>query len=293
MKSFSLATRDPLCYSRAMKFEILHRTHFAYAAPVRESFNEVRLQPLSNEHQTVDSFLLRVLPSTRLRHYRDLYLNCVHHFEIPQPHASLLIESRLEVTTHPAVVPGLDARPAARTLLGQALESGRCYDFIQESRYVDTSPETWRLAVDATEGEDDIWQSALRLMKFVHGHIAYQSRSTHVHTHMREVLTQRQGVCQDFAHVMLGLCRSLRIPALYVSGYLATETASATHAWVEIFVPGAGWQGLDPTHNRVADGSYVKLGVGRDYADVPPVSGSYKGTRERTMTVEVSIQPRQ
>src|SRR5947207_14827633 len=104
-------------------------------------------------------------------------------------------------------------------------------------------------------------------MNFVHGHVAYQSKSTQVHTHMREVLAQRRGVCQDFAHVMLGLCRALRIPALYVSGYLATEAASATHAWTEVFVPGLGWQPLDPTHNRVPDEMYVKIGVGRDYAD--------------------------
>jgi transglutaminase-like putative cysteine protease len=256
---------------------------------VRESFNEVRLQPPSNDWQTVNSFLLKVFPPTRLRHYRDLHLNCVHHFEIPDPHASLMIESRFEVATHPPPSLSLDGRPAPRALLGQALETARCYDFVQESRYVDTTPETWRLAVDATEGEDDLWQCALRLMRFVHGHIAYQSKSTHVHTHMRDVLAQRRGVCQDYAHVLLGLCRSMRIPALYVSGYLATEAASATHAWIEVFIPGAGWQALDPTHDRIPDGNYVKIGVGRDYADVPPVSGNYKGTTERTMTVDVKV----
>jgi transglutaminase-like putative cysteine protease len=114
-----------------------------------------------------------------------------------------------------------------------------------------------------------------------------------VHTHMREVLEQRRGVCQDLAHVMLGLCRTLRIPALYVSGYLATETANATHAWTEVYVPGVGWQALDPTHNRQPDEAYVKLAVGRDYADVAPVKGTYKGTTQRAMTVEVKITARE
>ena len=86
-------------------------------------------------------------------------------------------------------------------------------------------------------------------MKYVNGLLTYESNSTHVHTHMSEVLKDRRGVCQDFAHLMLGLCRALKIPARYVSGYLATEAASATHAWVEVFVPGHGWRGLDPTHN--------------------------------------------
>ena len=110
---------------------------------------------------------------------------------------------------------------------------------------------------------------------------------------VEDVLTLRRGVCQDYAHVMLGLCRTLRIPALYVSGYLATEIASATHAWVEVFIPGMGWQGLDPTHNCLPNENYVKIGVGRDYADVPPVSGTYKGTTERTMAVDVKISRRE
>ena len=275
-----------------MRWDIQHTTHFAYASPVRDSFNEVRLQPFSNEHQTVEAFDLRIAPLARVRQYQDFYANSVHHFEIVEPHTELLVESRLRVTTHPPPALSLDARPAPLARLPEALRTERCSDFVLESRYVDTSPETWRLAVDAIEGENDVWQGALRLMAFVHGHLAYQSHSTQVHTHMREVLARRQGVCQDFAHVLLGLCRALRIPALYVSGYLATETASATHAWVEVFVPGAGWQGLDPTHHRPPDESYVKIAVGRDYADVAPVKGTYKGTTERTMKVAVRVERR-
>jgi transglutaminase-like putative cysteine protease len=275
-----------------MKFEILHRTQYTYAVPVRESFNELRLQPFSDERQAVDSFLLKILPATRLQHYRDFYLNCVHHFEIVEPHTALLIESRVNVTTRGAGGLALEARPAPMSSLKDALPLGRCYDFVQASTYVDLSPETWRLAIDATQGESDVWQIALKLMRFVNGHLSYQSKSTSVHTHMQDVLKQRRGVCQDFAHVLLGFCRTLRIPALYVSGYLATEAASATHAWVEVFVPGHGWQALDPTHNRVPDEQYVKIGVGRDYADVAPVKGTYKGTTERTMNVEVMIETR-
>ncbi len=275
-----------------MHWNIRHTTRFAYAAPVRDSFNEVRLQPFSNEHQTVDAFDLRIFPTARVRQYHDFYSNCVHHFDIVEPHAELVVETHLQVSTHPK--PGLapDTRPAPLARLKEAFGVGRCYDFVQASRYVDTEPETWRVAVEAVQGEDDVWQCALRLMNFVHQHIDYQSQSTQVHTHMSEVLARRRGVCQDFAHVMLGLCRTLRIPALYVSGYLATETASATHAWTEVFVPGAGWQPLDPTHNRRPDEAYVKIGVGRDYADVAPVKGNYKGTTDRAMNVSVQIERR-
>jgi transglutaminase-like putative cysteine protease len=89
---------------------------------------------------------------------------------------------------------------------------------------------------------------------------------------------------------MLSLCRALKIPALYVSGYLATEIASATHAWVEVLIPGIGWRALDPTHNCQPGETYVKIAVGRDYADVAPLTGQYKGTTERTMRVAVSVR---
>lgn len=275
-----------------MKYDIVHRTRYTYASPVRESFNEVRLKPVSNEHQTLDSFLLKVLPATRLRHYNDFYSNHVCHFDIPEPHSTLLIESRTEITTRNPAPLANDATPAPLSGLAEAVRINRCYDFLQPSRFVDATPETWRLALDAMEGVDDTWQAALALMRFVTGHLAYAPNTTHVHTHMREALVARRGVCQDFAHVMIGLCRAVKIPALYVSGYLATQNASATHAWMEVFIPGHGWRGLDPTHNRQTDETYIKLAVGRDYADVPPVSGHYKGTSERKMEVEVEIRNR-
>ena len=274
-----------------MKWEIFHRTRYLYTSPVRESFNELRLQPLTNKQQTVVSFLLKILPAAQLRHYLDFYSNCVHHFELAEPHSTLTVESQAVVTTHAPPPLALEARPAPLGELPAAARSERCFDYLLASRFVDLGPETWRLAVDATTGQTDVWQSALSIMRFLHGHLKYDPDSTHVHTHMREVIEQRRGVCQDFAHVMLGMCRSIHLPALYVSGYLAAETASATHAWVEVFVPGHGWQALDPTHNRPADETYVKLAVGRDYADVPPISGHYKGTTDRKMEVEVRITP--
>ena len=274
-----------------MKWQIAHRTGYSYQSPVRESFNEVRLKPVTNEHQTVDSFLIKVLPAARLRHYHDFYSNCVHHFEIPEPHQTLMVESLVEVTTHPPLLLDSGATPFPLTRIGEAASQERCFDFVQASRYVDLSPETWRLAMDAIAAETDTWQAALSILRFVHGYLSYVPNATTVQTPMRDVLRQRRGVCQDYAHVMLGLCRTLKIPALYVSGYLASEKASATHAWVEVFIPGTGWQGLDPTHNCRPGETYIKIAVGRDYADVPPVSGHYKGTLERTMSVQVEVRP--
>jgi transglutaminase-like putative cysteine protease len=271
-----------------MRFQIVHRTRYAYASPVKESFNEIRLKPVTNEHQNVESFLLKIIPPSRLRHYDDFYKNVVHHFEVPEPHSSVLVEALTTVSTKSIALP-LDATPAPLSRLPECAKTERCFDYLLPSRYVDWDPESWRLAVDTTQGITDIWQAAVAIMRFIHGNFRYTPLSTHVHTHMRQVLQQRQGVCQDFAHVMLGLCRSQKIPALYVSGYLATESASASHAWIEVFVPDVGWRGLDPTHNCAVDENYVKIAVGRDYADVTPVSGHYKGTLDRRMEVTVDI----
>lgn len=274
-----------------MKWEIIHRTHYVYAAPVRDSFNEARLQPFSDEWQSVDHFLLKVLPAAQLRHHHDFFSNVVHHFEINEPHSTLTVESNLHVTTRarPWLEESAQLWPLER--IDAAARESRVFDFLQESRFVALSPDVWRLAIDATHGTTDTWQAALALMRFVHNHLEYQPNSTGVHTHARDVLADQRGVCQDFAHVLLSLCRSLQIPALYVSGYLATESASATHAWVEVLIPGIGWRPLDPTHNRQTDETYVKIAVGRDYADVAPVTGNYKGTTDRRMEVSVSISP--
>ncbi len=274
-----------------MRYDILHCTSYVYASPVRDSFNDVRLHPVPNPDQTVESFILKVLPAARLSHYVDFYRNWVHHFEIPESHKYLSIESRSRVTTHPPVPLSATEAICPFDKLCEATNVERCFDYLQSSRYIEMETEVWRLAVDATMDRKDVWLAVLGLMEFVHGYLKYESKSTHVHTHMREVLKERRGVCQDFAHLMIGLCRSLKIPARYISGYLATEDASATHAWVEAFVPGVGWRALDPTHNRQMDETYVKIGHGRDYADVPPIAGNYRGTLERTMTVDVKITP--
>lgn len=274
-----------------MKFDIFHRTRYDYASPVRDSFNDVRLQPMPIPEQSVESFLLKVLPAARLTHFKDFYSNWINHFEIVEPHSYLLIEAQSRVTTRPLPPLPPDEKLCSFEKMREAPNIERCFDYLRESRFVELSPGAWKLAIDATVGIDDAWLAVLALMKYVHGFLKYESFSTHVHTHMSEVLRNRRGVCQDFSHLMIGLCRLLKIPARYVSGYLATEIASATHAWVEVYIPRHGWRGVDPTHNCQINETYVKLGNGRDYGDVPPISGNYRGTREHKMEVEVKITP--
>ncbi len=278
-----------------MKLHVLHRTRFKYATSVHESFNEARLQPVSTGPQVCHSFVLKILPSTRLRHYLDFHLNFVHLFEINQPHTELTVEASAVVTTGgtPALPAETVCAPLAR--IGECAQLERCYDFLQSSTYVELNVDLWKLALDATDGQTDAWQAAQAIMRHIHREFRYQPAVTHAHTHMREVLAARAGVCQDFAHVMIGLCRALKIPARYVSGYLYNgpddqlKGAQASHAWVEVYVLGHGWCGLDPTNNLLVQGHHVKVATGRDYADVSPLKGTYRGTAKRELTVEVLV----
>ena len=136
---------------------------------------------------------------------------------------------------------------------------------------------------------------ARRLCSHIFKTFAYRPRSTGVGTLATDALKLRTGVCQDFAHVALGLCRCSGIPARYVSGYFIQskrhpDEEEASHAWVEVFIPGFGWAAFDPTHDRPADERYIKVAGGRDYADIRPVSGTYRGGKTRSLNVEVQVR---
>ena len=277
-----------------MRLDVLHRTRYRYAEPVRDSFNQLRVRPVDAPQQDCERFLLRVLPPVRLRHYLDLHANHVNFFELHEAHSSLEIECRSRVVTRtPPPVPE-DAFPLARAAECARME--RCHEYLQPSRYVDPSPDAWRLAVDAAHGCADLWRAALAVGRAVHREFRYEPGATNAQTPADEVFRGRRGVCQDFAHVALAMCRSLGIPARYVSGYLYNgpkellRGAQASHAWCEVFVPGTGWRGIDPTNDQLADERYVRVAVGRDYADVAPVQGSYRGTADQELTVEVDVQ---
>jgi transglutaminase-like putative cysteine protease len=277
-----------------MLIHTLHRTSFLYAGDAHESFNEVRLRPRDGRNQSCRAFALRVEPEGPIRDYEDFHGNTVHFFEVPGVHRRLVIEARSEVETVP------DAqRPPVPVVPHEAIASMRdremYAEFYSDSRYVPLAPELWREAVDALgSGRADIWGDACRLGSHVYRTLAYRPNATGVTTRATDALSLRAGVCQDFAHVMLGLCRCAEIPARYVSGYFLNSDrrpgeVEASHAWVEVFVPGHGWAAYDPTHDRPAGEIYVKVAVGRDYGDICPVSGTYRGAPTEKLLVEVEV----
>jgi transglutaminase-like putative cysteine protease len=279
-----------------MLLSVLHRTTFVYEGAARNSFNEIRLQPVSDATQTCRRFGLRIEPQAEVRRYADFYGNSVGYFEVPEGHERLEVEALSEVETVPA-----SARPPVPAISAAALaaspEREMVAEFAVASAYVPLAVELWREAQDAlADGRADVWSDVLRLGAYVHRRFAYRPGATGVHTTALDVLRLRAGVCQDFAHVLLGLCRSTGIPARYVSGYFLNPgqppgTDEASHAWIEAFLPGHGWAPYDPTHDRVADERYVKVAVGRDYADIRPISGTYRGAATRELRVTVQVRP--
>lgn len=280
-----------------MKFSILHTTAYTYSSPVRESFNDAHLCPVSDDFQECQSFHLEVTPpSSSVLRRLDFYTNQVHHFEVMAPHDSLTVAARSSVETfadtrdHSVAVPlagfsGLD-------------RDDRYYDFLSGSARVAMGP-MWTHEVEPiVAGIDDGRLRAEAIMHFIFEQFSYVAGSTHVASKIEEVFPARRGVCQDFAHIMIALCRAAGIPARYVSGYFYVEhpvEASAndttvSHAWVECFLPGVGWVAYDPTHNRRAGVTYIELARGRDYDDVRPLAGTYRGAAEVTMVVSVRVE---
>lgn len=278
-----------------MKLSVVHRTVFHYGGAVTDSINELHLEPRTFPFQKTISSLIRVLPATRLSKFQDLFQNTTHHFELLKPHTRLEIESRIKVHNLPLYVPD-EARRAGKDEYRSSAVRERTWLYMNESARVMFRPEIWRQAVDITFAAESYFDKATEIMNWVHTEFRYEPGSTDVTTHLDQCFAERRGVCQDFTHVMLGLCRSIGIPARYASGYLYNGPrdhligAQASHAWAEVFLPVVGWIGFDPTNNTLADARYVKIAVGRDYEDVAPIRGTYRGSAHCQMDVDVLVE---
>jgi transglutaminase-like putative cysteine protease len=279
-----------------MRFRVFHRTRYVYRAPVRDSYNELRLRPVTDDKSRLEFFLLNVNPPARLRHFRDNWLNYVHYFDLPEPHGDLTIEAQSTINT---TNPYADGRPTGVKIAALKTDlDDMVVPFLGGSRYVEITPEVWRLGIDIRDDREDVFETAEAVMHHIFQNWAYAPNTTSVTTHMNEVLAAKTGVCQDFAHLMIGICRSLGIPARYVSGYLYNgpdshlRGAQASHAWVEVHVPGKGWYGLDPTNDTLADERHIKIATGRDYNDAAPITGHFDGPPGATTALQVELEVR-
>ena len=280
--------------SEPLLLSISHLTRYTYDGPVKDSFNEARLQPISDSLQQCREFRFRLDPETPVRDYPDFYTNCVHYFDVPDPHETLEVEATSLVQTMPETrgdIPAVTPGQLKDSSIGE-----HYFDFLHSSEFVSLGADVWRESLDALpDGLQDVWSDVVKVGEYIQRNYKYTPLSTNVNTRSDEVIKKKQGVCQDFAHLMIGICRTHGIPARYVSGYFLNRhklpgEIEASHAWIETYIPGYGWKGYDPTHRRETDTRYVKIAVGRDYSDIRPVGGTFRGKGTRNMVVEVSVQ---
>ncbi len=269
-----------------MLIAVEHATRFRYTEDVVESQMELRLRPASGDGQRVLRYRLDLRPEARIGSYVDGFGNHVEYFNLVQPH------DRLDIVSHATVETGLAAAPSQPADLVPA-------DFLLFRGPVLDSPGVRRLA-RAARLEDAASAEAVegameRLVATIARNFRYTPDATTVGSDVNEVLETRRGVCQDFAHLLIGAGRAVAVPCRYVSGYVydggGEPVVGASHAWVEAWVPGRGWRSYDPTHAGLPQDRYVRLTVGRDYHDAAPTRGVYVGSATSDMEVRVVVRP--
>jgi len=281
--------------SDVMQYTVRHLTRFTYDNPISESVMEVRMQPRTEQHQRCLGFELTTTPRATITAYRDPLNNIVHHFDIPGRHGQLTIvaEAMVEFVGTPSLP---DALPIDAWDDVEALGRSQVHwDGLQHSVLARETPRLKAFAATLSSGHRrDPLSEVLAINEAIHRRFTYRQQVTGVDSPIDDALESGEGVCQDFAHVMLACVRRLGIPARYVSGYLFHGSGDksvdgATHAWIEAFLPSLGWVGFDPTNNVVAGTRHIRVAIGRDYADVPPTKGVFRGRSANELAVAVQV----
>ena len=287
-----------------------HLTHYTYAASVELAQHLAYLRPREGDGQQIEAFDLSIEPApTHRRSERDSFGNSRLAFTLAGAHRELQVRSRATVrvaATPPidpaATLPWEAVRDRLRFAAGAAFEPAS--EFAVPSPYVPRLPSLLAWAAPSFAPGRPVAAAAIDLMGRLHGEFAYRSASTTLETPLAEVLARREGVCQDFAHLMIGALRLHGLAARYMSGYLLTTPvhadadaaplvgADASHAWLAVWCPfahgsDARWLELDPTNNLVPSQSHIRLAIGRDYGDVTPLRGVIRGGGEHQLAVQV------
>src|SRR3954454_7598829 len=273
-----------------MILEIQHETRLSYTEPVTESIAEVRMEPVSDSRQSCRSYHLAVSPPSAVSRYVDGFGNRVDHFNVLPPHAEMRILAASVVETHPVAV-DLSAS-TAKWPLQQEHFSLELLDFLQLRGPVRHTPKLGPIleALRPQPGSR-VADLVLAASRYIHGHFRYAQHVTLASSPIDDVLTHGKGVCQDFTHLMIAVLRSLGVPARYVSGYIhRPDKQSQSHAWCEALLPDVGWVGIDPTNDCFANEHFVKVAVGRDFTNVPPNRGVYRGRAEESILVRVETR---
>jgi transglutaminase-like putative cysteine protease len=285
-----------------MFYSIRHVTRFRYSAPVSESVMELRMQPRSEGPQMLRSFQIVTNPRAQLYAYTDHFGNAVYHFNTLRAHDELRIEAQavVEIGKMPVIPDVADSLEWGR--YNELNLSDDHFDLIEPSRFAHMSPILLEFmqkqGIETPQG--DPLAALTTLSARIHDAFEYESGVTEVHSPIDHALRAGRGVCQDFAHIMIAVARHWHVPARYVSGYLFHRREGrdrsedgATHAWLECWLPSLGWVGFDPTNGMLAGDRHIRAAVGRDYADVPPTRGTFKGDAHSELAIAVAVEPTQ
>jgi transglutaminase-like putative cysteine protease len=282
-----------------MFYSIWHLTRFRYKTSVSESLMELRMHPRTEGGQRCLSFQLSVEPRARVYEYRDYLGNTVHHFDVPGQHRELKIvaEALVEIEPAPELPDGLE--PSAWDELDAQAAAGDYWEMLMPSQFAQPSEALLSLSEPLrVRRRDDPLRFLRELNSAIYEWFDYVPKATRVDSPIDHAIEARMGVCQDFAHIMTALARHVRIPCRYVSGYVYRTSENqdrspegASHAWVETLLPGLGWVGFDPTNNLIAGERHIRTAIGRDYSDVPPTKGVFKGESDSQLTVSVRVAP--
>ncbi len=282
-----------------MIYSATHITRHIYQSPVSQSLNELRLTPRSLPGQQVLEANICIEPEPATWQSRkDYFGNEVITVGVYEPHSRFVIEAKSVVEVE---APSLDALSPmsweqARDLIAAHPddESLAALEFVYDSPFIAAADELAEYARPSFPPGRPLAEALLELSHRIYTEFKYKPNSTSIEMPLLEVLGNRQGVCQDFAHVMIGALRSLRLPARYTSGYLRSSPGShgaeASHAWVAAFVPGSGWLSYDPTNDVMPTDRHLTLAWGRDYGDVTPVKGVAVGGGSHSVEVEVMVK---
>lgn len=289
-----------------MKYRVVHTTRYAYAIPVVQAHNEARLQPRETPRQHCALSAVRVDPPPAVEAERaDFFGNRVRYFALQETHDRLVVTATSEVEVRapapldlargPRWEDALAALAAAET---PELRGARL--FVLDSPHVAVGDGVRAFAAPSFAPGRPLLAAVADLSARIHREFHFDPASTTVATPLDDVLAQRHGVCQDFAHLAIACVRAMGLPARYVSGYLETvppsgrarlQGADASHAWLAVYVPGQGWVDFDPTNDLVPDERHVTTAWGRDYADVTPLKGVIFGGGAHTLEVAVDVVP--
>ncbi|NOX49167.1 MAG: transglutaminase family protein [Gammaproteobacteria bacterium] len=288
-----------------MKYHVLHNTQYHYTLPVISSQQLLRLKPrnLPSRQKLLSHQIELSISGTELHEQLDFFGNCVHEVRLHARHSTLTINASSEIDVSPRDELLIDLSPPWENVQ-QALsfpktpEHYSAAQFRFPSPHVDVAAAVSLARQLATPGLP-LLRMAYLVNTYIYEQFSYQGGVTNVHTEVADVLHQRVGVCQDFAHVAIAIFRALGLAARYVSGYILSQSASsrpqlvgaeATHAWMSIYCPEFGWIDFDPTNNLITSDQHITLGWGRDYADVAPTRGYILGGGHQSLSVDVRVR---